>query len=126
MLKSVIEIFAWVVSGYLMTGVLFLIAFQWVGLSALDPGARGSGWLFRILISPGIIAFWPWLASRWKDNFRSPGSPPPEVVSPETLRRLHLGAWCLISVGVPIVLAASLYWRPPPLPRQAVPLSHSP
>jgi hypothetical protein len=31
----------------------------------IDPMARGAGWGFRLLITPGAALFWPLLLVRW-------------------------------------------------------------
>jgi len=50
---------------YLWTGVLFALAFVAIGITRLDPAAKGSSWGFRLLIVPGAVALWPWLLARW-------------------------------------------------------------
>ena len=66
--------FAWRV--YLGIGAAFALAFVLFGVQRVDPAARGGAtWGFRILIVPGSIILWPWLASRW---IRSSPSPPEE------------------------------------------------
>ncbi len=49
---------------YAGLGVLVAIWLQLRGLDRLDPGAAGVGWGFRILVFPGLVAFWPLLALR--------------------------------------------------------------
>lgn len=51
--------------GYLLAGLLFGLAFVTVGVSRLDPAARGTSPAFRLLILPGCVALWPVLAVRW-------------------------------------------------------------
>lgn len=58
---------------YVVLGVLFAVPFSWRGVGRIDPAATDGTWGFRLLIIPGVVAFWPWLAWRW---FR--GSPPSE------------------------------------------------
>jgi hypothetical protein len=50
---------------YFSLGFLFAVAFVTTGVSRLDPNAKGSGVLFRLLILPGSAAFWPLLLRRW-------------------------------------------------------------
>lgn len=59
---------------YVLVGALFAVPFAVKGVEAVDPGAVGSPWSFRLLITPGVIALWPLLARRW----RSGGGPPDE------------------------------------------------
>lgn len=58
---------------YLIIGVLFALVFATIGVSRLDPAARGAGFGFRLLIVPGAAALWPVLALRWLN-----GAPPRE------------------------------------------------
>ena len=60
---------------YAALGVLFALAFLTSGITRLDPEAKGSGWGFRAIIFPGVVAFWPLLLSRW---LRGITEPPPQ------------------------------------------------
>lgn len=51
---------------YLSIGVMFGVAFAWRGADQIDPSAHGAPAMFRLLILPGAIAFWPMLAHRWR------------------------------------------------------------
>lgn len=50
---------------YLVTGMLFALAFVVRGVERVDPAARGATAGFRIVILPGVMALWPLLAVRW-------------------------------------------------------------
>jgi hypothetical protein len=54
-----------VVAVYLSLGFVFAVAFVTIGVERVDAQAHGSGWPFRLLIVPGVAAFWPLLLSRW-------------------------------------------------------------
>jgi hypothetical protein len=56
-------------------GFLFAVPFVWRGVQRLDSEARGSGIGFRLLILPGVAAFWPMFLYRW---MRGIGEPPVE------------------------------------------------
>lgn len=60
---------------YLAVGVVLLPWWHWRGLARLDRAAADGPWGFRVLISPGLVALWPWLLAR---AVRGPGHPPPE------------------------------------------------
>jgi hypothetical protein len=63
-----IEIAPWLVralGAYAAIGVLFAGAFLTRGIERLDPGAHGSGWGFRLIVLPGVVALWPLLLQRW-------------------------------------------------------------
>ncbi len=52
-------------SAYAAIGLVFAIAFVTVGIHRIDPVADGSGVGFRLIIFPGVAAFWPLLLRRW-------------------------------------------------------------
>jgi hypothetical protein len=50
---------------YAGAGAVFAVAFVLTGAARLDEAARGATWGFRLVIVPGAVALWPWLAWRW-------------------------------------------------------------
>ncbi|MCI5081832.1 MAG: hypothetical protein MRY78_09075 [Saprospiraceae bacterium] len=50
---------------YLSIGFFFAIPFVIGGVQKIDKGAAGSSWFFRVLIFPGVMAFWPFLLKKW-------------------------------------------------------------
>jgi hypothetical protein len=70
-----IEIAPWLVQAlgaYAALGVLFAVAFLTRGIERVDPGAHGSGWGFRLVVLPGVVALWPLLLSRWMRGTQRP------------------------------------------------------
>ena len=63
----------WFLQLYLLVGVLFGVAFVLRGVQAIDPAAENAGRGFRLIILPGVAAFWPLLLRRWLRK-----APPPE------------------------------------------------
>ena len=61
----IVQIIIAVVGTYLLCGVLFAIPFIIKGASAIDEGAQGATFGFRIMILPGSIVFWPLLLLKW-------------------------------------------------------------
>jgi hypothetical protein len=57
---------------YALFGALFALAFVTFGVQRIDPGAKGSGVAFRLLIFSGSIALWPLLLKRWASGQVSP------------------------------------------------------
>ena len=62
---------------YAACGLLFAIAFMSVGAKKIDPQTVGSGLGFRIVLLPGVAAFWPlllrwWIAGRGAPEERNP------------------------------------------------------
>jgi hypothetical protein len=51
--------------GYLGAGAIFALAFVTAGVGRIDPASRGVPLGFRLLIAPGVILLWPYLALRW-------------------------------------------------------------
>lgn len=64
MLETIAKAFVDVLAIYAALGALFALAFLIAGISRLDSEAHGSGWGFRAIIFPGVVAFWPLLLSR--------------------------------------------------------------
>lgn len=62
---STAEVVLLVVTAYLAGGALFAPAFVTVGVTRIDPAARGTSAAFRLLILPGVVALWPLLAAKW-------------------------------------------------------------
>lgn len=59
---------AWFVNlltAYAVLGVLFAAAFITVGVSHVDPVAKGAGAGFRLIVFPGVVVMWPLLLGRW-------------------------------------------------------------
>jgi hypothetical protein len=59
---------------YLALGLAFALAFVTAGVQRLDPGARGAGLGFHLLILPGSAALWPLLLVRWLRGDEAPPS----------------------------------------------------
>jgi hypothetical protein len=67
------------ISGFLMLylgcGLLFGSTFITVGVEKVDSAARGTSVLFRVLILPATVAFWPLLLSKWIKAVRHRATP---------------------------------------------------
>lgn len=57
---------------YLAGGFLFAIPFVLFGAKQIDPHAAHGSWGFRLLILPGVMAFWPLLLRRWMKGVHEP------------------------------------------------------
>jgi hypothetical protein len=72
MSEIVAKAFVYGLEVYAGLGFIFALVFAWVGVQTLDSEARGSGVGFRLLILPGIAAFWPMLLGRWLQRVNEP------------------------------------------------------
>ena len=64
---NVVSIVTWainVVRAYIIAGLVFAIPFVLFWAQRVDHAAKGSSLGFRIIIIPGVAAFWPMLAIR--------------------------------------------------------------
>jgi hypothetical protein len=57
---------------YLACGFLVAIPFVLKGVKKIDPHAAHGSWGFRLLIIPGVAAFWPLLLRRWMKGIQAP------------------------------------------------------
>jgi len=65
MFEILVKAFVYVLSGYAALGIVFALAFVFLGVQRLDSEAQGSGVGFRLLILPGVAAFWLMFLQRW-------------------------------------------------------------
>ena len=72
MFEVVAKAFVYGLEVYAGLGLLFALVFLWVGVQSLDSEAQGSGVGFRLLILPGVAAFWPLLLYRWAQHVTEP------------------------------------------------------
>lgn len=52
------------VQHYATAGAVVAAAFLIFGVGRISPEARGS-YLFRLLVLPGVVGLWPFVAWRW-------------------------------------------------------------
>ena len=62
---TVVEWFVNALVAYAALGLVFGLAFVALGVSRVDPVARGSGLGFRVIVLPGAVALWPVLLKQW-------------------------------------------------------------
>lgn len=65
----------WAMCAYALVGGVFSLLFVVRGVQKVDSQARNSGLMFRLLIFPGVAAFWPLFLRRWT---RANAEPPEE------------------------------------------------
>ena len=70
---AVVEWLIKVVQAYFYAGLVFCVPFQLFGIQRVDPEAKGWKNIgFRLIIIPGLCAFWPMFALRWVRGKRTP------------------------------------------------------
>lgn len=65
MFEILAKAFVFALEAYAGLGLIFAVPFIWCGVQRLDSEAQGSGIGFRLLILPGVAAFWPMFLYRW-------------------------------------------------------------
>ncbi|MFK8014401.1 MAG: hypothetical protein AB8G17_03015 [Gammaproteobacteria bacterium] len=64
--------FVTVLTAWFAAGLVVAVAFVLFGAGRIDPAARSGSRGFRLLIVPGVAAFWPLLLKRWLGGTREP------------------------------------------------------
>jgi hypothetical protein len=71
-MMAIVNLTIWPTAIYAIIGLLFGLPFVTWGVSHIDPSARGAGAGFRLIVLPGVMAFWPLLAWRWLRGMKEP------------------------------------------------------
>ena len=72
MLEIVAKAVVYILVVYAGLGFAFAPPFVWLGVQRVDFEALGSGIGFRLLILPGVVAFWPMFLYRWRRGVFQP------------------------------------------------------
>ena len=72
MFEILVKAFVYAFGVYAGLGLLFAVPFVCVGVQQLDREARGTSPGFRLLILPGVAAFWTIFLYRWTRGFDEP------------------------------------------------------
>ena len=72
MFETLVKTFVYALATYASLGLVFAVPFVWLGVQRLDSEAQGSGVGFRVLILPGVAAFWPMFLYRWRRGIVEP------------------------------------------------------
>ena len=72
MSETIVKTFVFTLAIYAGLGLMFAAPFVWLGIQRLDSEAQGSGFGFRLLILPGVAAFWPMFLYRWRRGMVEP------------------------------------------------------
>lgn len=107
------EWFCWALLLYGALGLLAAVPLHLRGLATIDPAVPGSGWRFRALITPGMVAFWPLLLKRWLVDGSTETTPDrwSGTMSPRRHRAAHGLLIQLLAVLIPLLCGAGLLAR---------------
>lgn len=72
MFETLVKAFVHALTAYAGLGLAFALLFVSFGVQRLDSEAQGSGIGFRLLITPGVAAFWPLFLYRWARGIVEP------------------------------------------------------
>jgi hypothetical protein len=64
-MENIISIVINIIGIYLALGFVFSLVFMWKGFAKVDESVKGSGWFFKVLIFPGMVAFWVLFLNKW-------------------------------------------------------------
>jgi hypothetical protein len=70
--ETFVRAFVFCFEAYAAIGILFASVFVFRGVQQVDSEAQGSGVGFRLLIMPGVTAFWPIFLRRWIRGIQPP------------------------------------------------------
>jgi len=70
--EILVRTFVFCFTAYAAIGFLFASIFVFRGVQQVDSEAQGSGDGFRLLILPGVAAFWPMFLRRWVRGIQPP------------------------------------------------------
>jgi len=115
MVERMVETALFAAAAYGGLGVLAAVPLHARGLGRIDPATRGTGFWFRVLVTPGLVALWPFLLMKWRGVLRNRETEAPveRPVRPESLRRLHGLLIHVLAVALPLAVAAALLTRSP-------------
>jgi len=72
MFESLVKTLVYALATYAGLGLVFALPFVWLGVQRVDSEAQGSSIGFRLLILPGVAAFWPIFLYRWSRGLVEP------------------------------------------------------
>lgn len=115
MAVTVVTWIVYLVGAYLAAGVVAALALHIRGLGAIDHATIGAPVSFRVLITPGLIALWPTVLSKWRTVKRGGDAPgnPDAPLSAMRLRRIHGIAIRLLALFVPVAVGVAVMARSP-------------
>jgi len=67
-METIVIIFVNLFVFYFVSGAIFSLFFLWKGLEKVDHNTKDSSIWFKLLIFPGLCAFWPLFIFKWLKN----------------------------------------------------------
>lgn len=96
-------------AAYGAVGAAVAVVLHAGGLGRVDPAVSGAGWWFRALITPGLVALWPWMLARWRRPAKGSVHRP---LSAGAIRRMHLGLAVALALVIPLLVVIGIVLRP--------------
>ena len=72
MLMRIAELVVLLAEAYVVLGGIFVVLFMLRAAARMDPGLATAPVTMRLLIVPGLVAFWPLFAARWVSGATPP------------------------------------------------------
>lgn len=112
-METIVSIGLMLLMVYLAVGIVVALLLH-RQLVRLDPAADGAGWLFRVLITPGMVALWPVLLVAWRRTRSGAAfaAPTEGLTSMGRLRAVHGLLIMVVTVVVGVVIGLALMARP--------------
>jgi hypothetical protein len=70
-METLVTILVYLLELYAVAGVVFSIILILKGLKSIDSGVEGTSIWFKLLIFPGLCAFWPLFFMKWRNSSKS-------------------------------------------------------
>jgi len=67
MMEQVITIVLSAVGLYMLLGINFYLGIYLKNMKKLDPGTDDTSKVFKLLIAPGFMIFWPIFFKKWRE-----------------------------------------------------------
>lgn len=69
---AIAQVLVWTMEAYAAAGLLFALVFVVTGIERVDSAGKDATLGFRLIILPGVAAFWPLLLRRWLSKVSDP------------------------------------------------------
>jgi len=118
-----ITILVFALGVYGFAGALVAVALHVRGLRVLDHATIGAPLMFRVFITPGMIALWPVLMLKWRRAARGleVAGAPDAPVRAMGLRKMHGLAARGLAVALPVIIGAAVVAREPVVTDRGIP-----